>query len=62
MVAVGADMTLCDYTTTTVYDKVRKVSSLANGGLGKKDELPSGNKSSFRSLAPSRRSIWGRDG
>ena len=46
VVAVGADMALCDYSTTTVYDKVRNVRRPANGSDGKKDELPSGNKSS----------------
>jgi hypothetical protein len=60
MVAVVADMTLRDYNTTIVYDLARVVCGLANGRDGKKDEMPSGNKSWFGAAAPSRRSIWGR--
>ena len=50
IVAVGADKTLCDYTTTIIYNEARNVCRSANGSDGKKDELPSGNKSSEQQL------------
>jgi hypothetical protein len=50
IVAVGADMTLCDQTTTILYNEARNVCRSANGSDGKKDEMPSGNKSSEQQL------------
>jgi hypothetical protein len=43
-------MALCDYTKTILYNEARNVCRPANGSDGKKDEMPSGNKSSEQQL------------
>ena len=59
IVAVEADESLCDYTTTTVYNEARNVCRSANGSDGKKDEMPSGIESSEQQLPGAGQSIWG---